>query len=173
MPCFIGIRPHVTTADEAIAILETHEWIGEIEQRQNRATGQPDSLIWNWSGSQSYLIQDTLFDRPYRGNLHIEDGVVTSIWVPTTITTGELRLIWGNPDEFAYTVFRNFASYYEIFSTHQAVSQTLVYCPYFPVNWHTQVALTLGDVSDVTFILEHHTSNQFPGIIVDLHQKFC
>ncbi len=30
MPCFMGIRPGVTTADEAIAILEAHEWVSNV-----------------------------------------------------------------------------------------------------------------------------------------------
>jgi hypothetical protein len=32
MPCFMGIRPGVTTVEEAIAILEAHEWIDTVSR---------------------------------------------------------------------------------------------------------------------------------------------
>jgi hypothetical protein len=181
MPCFIGIRPGATTADEALAILEAHAWIGDVELAYNRVTGAPNAAIWNWSGSQPQLIQDTLYGSPYRGNLRIENGLVTAIWIPTTITAGDLWLLWGKPDEFAFTLFRQpseddqplFLSYFEIFAGQRAVSQTFVYCPYFPVDWNATVAITLGDASDVAFISERATTNRFPDIIVDLHEKYC
>jgi len=181
MPCFIGIRPGVTTADEALAVLEAHEWIGDVELAYNRVTGAPNAAIWSWSGSQPPLILDTLYGSPYRGNLRIQDGIVTAIWIPTTITAGDLRLLWGKPDQIAFTLFRNleveryplFLSYFEIFAGQRAVSQAFVYCPYFPVDWYAPVALTLGDASDVTFISERTTTNRFPDIIVDLHEKYC
>jgi hypothetical protein len=181
MPCFIGIRPGVSAADEALAILEAHGWIGDVELAYDRVTGQPNAAIWNWSGSQPNLIQDTLYGRPYRGNLRIQDGIVTAIWIPTTITAGDLRLLWGKPDQVAFTLFRNvdeeryplFLSYFEIFRGQSAVSQTFVYCPYFPVDWYAPVALTLGDASDVAFISARTTTNRFPDVIVDLHEKYC
>lgn len=35
MPCFLGIRPGVTTRDEVIAILESHEWIGVVHDDES------------------------------------------------------------------------------------------------------------------------------------------
>lgn len=183
MPCFMGIRPGAMTAEEAVAILDAHEWVGEVEVSLNDVTRRPDTLLWNWSGSQPGFIQDTIFGNPYRGNLRVRDGIVSAIWIPTTVSLGDIWLVWGQPDEFAFSLFRRvdedgqplFLSYFNIFSERRLVSQTFAYCPYFPINWYSPVAITLGDINDVVFISENETStySRFVERIVNLRHSFC
>ncbi len=50
-PCFMGIRPGMTTADEAITILDAHEWVGQISVDTESARGVT-FVKWAWSGNQ-------------------------------------------------------------------------------------------------------------------------
>src|SRR6185369_14911882 len=46
-PCFMGIRPGVTTVDEVIKVLQNNKWVGQIEnQTQSNLVG---SITWAWS----------------------------------------------------------------------------------------------------------------------------
>jgi hypothetical protein len=91
--------------------------------------------------------------------------------------------LWGQPDEFAFSLFRRvdedgqplFLSYYNIFSERRFVSQMFAYCPYFPINWYSPVAITLGDINEVAFITEQRTTTyrRFVDTIVNLRHSFC
>ncbi|MBI1258684.1 MAG: hypothetical protein GC204_14545 [Chloroflexi bacterium] len=48
-PCFMGIRPGVTTRDEALAILRQHRWVRFVNPSAT-------SISWTWNGSQPALI---------------------------------------------------------------------------------------------------------------------
>src|SRR5437868_2844239 len=54
-PCFIGIRPGVTTMEETLAILKSNQWIGDIQQHAG-------TIEWTWSEASPRII-----DRRYPG----------------------------------------------------------------------------------------------------------
>ncbi len=66
MPCFLGIRPGVTTRDEAIAILESHEWIGEVTVNEREIFARWNNVLWgttfnpNTSGGLHFTIINNL-----------------------------------------------------------------------------------------------------------------
>jgi len=84
MPCFMGIRPGGTTADEAVAILEAHEWVGSLERHSN--------ITVTWSGAQPHWLPDT---RPLQ--IIINDHIVRRVFVPTNIHLGDVWLALGPP----------------------------------------------------------------------------
>jgi hypothetical protein len=182
MPCFMGIRPGVTTVDEAVALLSAHEWVGEIEISIG-LNQLPNTVLWTWSGRQPGFIQDTIYGNPYRGNLRIRNRMVTAIWIPTTVALGELWLLGGNPDVFAAMRFRRFneqfhpllLSFYHTFSGNQFASQTFADCPYVPVDWYAPVAITMGDVTEVAFVAEGDTMpyDHFTELMVINKQTYC
>jgi hypothetical protein len=98
MPCIMGIRPGVTTADEAIAILNTHEWVEHFE-------GYPDTQIidvMQWTDHRPYFINTA-----YPSRLRLStDSKIIEIEVPTTIESGEIHLLFGEPPSADYGSLR-------------------------------------------------------------------
>ena len=92
MPCFMGIRPGVTRADEALATLAVHEWLREPMVSYNRG-GEIYLIQWSWGESAPPLL-----DKSKRGYVFARDGVVRSISMPTTIAFADIWLMLGTPD---------------------------------------------------------------------------
>ncbi len=89
-PCFMGIRPGVTTMDEAVVILEANSWVGEIRTR----TG---TIEWTWSNLSPKIV-----DRRYPGyvqhsNIPGEECCVGSLKFNSLFTLGDLYLLLGEP----------------------------------------------------------------------------
>jgi hypothetical protein len=92
MPCFMGIRPGVTTVEEAIIILEAHEWVSAVDV--NFYTDGSATISWAWNGRQSKYIDD---DRDaYLGVS--PSRVVTAMDIYTQFTFGDF-LLWRPPDQ--------------------------------------------------------------------------
>ncbi len=89
-PCFMGVRPGETTIEEALAILEAHEWVEEgsvVHEYSAYAS-------WEWSGSQPEAIYRGYSYPP--GYLYYdEQGVVSYISITTDIPFGAIPLTFG------------------------------------------------------------------------------
>jgi hypothetical protein len=90
MPCFMGVRPGVTTTGEAIAVLEAHPWVEGI---QVTGTYIQNLRIVRWSGRQPAMIDRARYAtfRTSRG------GKIDEIYVPLTLNVGYLYLALGEP----------------------------------------------------------------------------
>jgi hypothetical protein len=90
-PCFMGIRPGVTTVDEAIKILEVNKWIGKI----NNETSDNDIgfIYWNWSDQAPNWIS-----KNGRGVIWATQKIVHSILIDTQFLLGDTRLVFGLPN---------------------------------------------------------------------------
>lgn len=102
MPCFIGIRPQLTTMPAAVSILETHAWVdknqGEFPSliRESIAFGASiprTTLDWRWTASPPAWI-----DRTQPGSLTIEDRDVLYVSIMTHFALGDVLLALGEPD---------------------------------------------------------------------------
>ena len=96
--CFMGIQPGQTTATEAMALLEIHEWVADIQvirlQNQSRnPLPHFGGLSWEWTGQQPALI-----DAQQRGYIEIYASRAGRGRLPTHITLGDLWLVLGQPD---------------------------------------------------------------------------
>jgi hypothetical protein len=94
MPCFMGIRPGVTTLEEAGSILVRHSWVRNIRQFYNSRTGEITMIQWTWSGSQPGLIDASKPAYIYGDVTH----TILSLNIETVIPFGDLWLGWGRPD---------------------------------------------------------------------------
>jgi hypothetical protein len=89
-PCFLGVRPGVTTAEAIITSLQHHPWIQQVKVRDyNNYSGW---ITWDWSAA----APDWVTDEPHY--ILIEQNLVSSMTVPTTARFGDLWLIFGQPD---------------------------------------------------------------------------
>ena len=86
-PCFMGIRPEVTTIEEARKTLETSGWVKQIMQDDN-------IMSWSWNESQTNILNSESKSTIY-GN-----AIVYQITIPTHLTMGSIVLTEKNPISF-------------------------------------------------------------------------
>ena len=163
-PCFVGIRPGRTTVDEALTVLQTHEWISEPRMS---APGNGFSLInWQWSGLQPDLINDTL---PGRLTFYWDEedptvaapglARVETISIHTWIRMSKAQSWYGEPDSGTASYYpdedvRYTAGYNLPSGTVQLA--TVMNCP---VNW-----LTYWDsYTRLQFSIGHGISDYVPS----------
>jgi len=89
-PCFMGIRPGVTTMDETLAILKANKWIDNIRTHAG-------TIEWTWSD-----LSPDIVDRRYPGyvqlsNVPSELCCVGSLKFNSRFTLGDLYLLLGRP----------------------------------------------------------------------------
>lgn len=91
-PCFMGIRPGITTVEEAMAILEVHEWIAGVNRYEATDGRGVTALTAAWSG-----VQPGFIDADEELWLGVEDNIVQRLIVPTRIPLAHIRLLFGVP----------------------------------------------------------------------------
>ncbi|RMF80053.1 MAG: hypothetical protein D6737_09585 [Chloroflexi bacterium] len=97
-PCFIGIRPGVTTEAEAIAILETHPWVESIEIFDNNFFGGAN-IAFEWGDFNLAFNNGLISSSIVTG----ADGRVVQIQIPLTTPFYQALLEMGRPDHFEVT----------------------------------------------------------------------
>jgi hypothetical protein len=98
-PCFMGIRPGVTTPEEANRILEQLGWTQTDTQWPIRS-----SLSWYWNSQQSFWIDaqiNGIMGDTMDGSAYLE--------IRTPARVGDLRLLLGVPDKEQYRLWAVFA----------------------------------------------------------------
>lgn len=114
MPCFLRIRPGITTMSEAVAIVGGHEWVangplGFPSQIRDAALFNavvPRTLInLRWTEDLPEWIDET-----QTGGLSVEDQNVLGLIIATRLSLGEIFLAFGQPDEawFSHSDARQF-----------------------------------------------------------------
>lgn len=143
LPCWQGIRPGVTTGDEAMTILQHHPWISRATQHAEFVFANVDNRIdLTWSGQQPGWINGA-FD----GAVGIRDNIVRWIAFETNIPLGEIVLALGrleiDMDEFR---FRNFHFVYP-------ANQLTVGTPYrqtvariLPETYDVPTGIVIGEI---------------------------
>lgn len=91
LPCFMSIRPGLTTVDEAYQRLSESAWVGDIsKQVLNDLYG---TITWTWSAQKPAWIAGHT-----KGQVQIRDRVVSAIVINTRLLLGDTRLLLGLPD---------------------------------------------------------------------------
>jgi len=103
MPCFMGIRPGVTSLDAAVYRLSSHEWSASSEAdfpAQVRYAVMYNAVlprtIMNWRWSET--IPDWI-DEKFIGSVMVEDRDVLHIMIYANLSLGEMLLAFGAPDD--------------------------------------------------------------------------
>lgn len=181
MPCFMGIRPGVTSSYEAIGILERHEWVDEVRVAYHGVTQFPDSIDWTWSGSESSLVSYTYNGFPQPGYLGIRQGTVVFVSIPTVISLGDLWLTWGAPDEFRFTTVQGNTdspitlAYVNAYTRHNFWVTGAGRCPYFPTFWREPVVLTIAEPREMFLAFEQSSPDVSPFVdyMMEHEQSGC
>ncbi|RMF79981.1 MAG: hypothetical protein D6737_09655 [Chloroflexi bacterium] len=94
-PCWEGIRPGVSTVDEALYILRNHPWVRDIE------AGSGESYLIHWNGSQPAFI-----DATQPGILSVQEAVVMRIRLPARVSFADVWLAFDAPSQGSYLCHR-------------------------------------------------------------------
>lgn len=98
VPCFMGVRPGITTKDAAVAALRAHEWVSHV------VTGIPIFIgtygpvaefppRWGWTGALPRWI-----DPEVDGQSWVMNDKIDYLEVRTRLRLGDVRLMLGRPD---------------------------------------------------------------------------
>lgn len=92
-PCWQGIRPGETTADEAYEMLLSNEWVLDVAET-------PGKISWWWNGEQPGVYDDS--GRAFHGRIELgmvdEVETVMAIVLETNVPYGDIALTLGQAD---------------------------------------------------------------------------
>lgn len=101
-PCFMGIRPGVTPLEEALLILDDHEWVAALAGEYSgylpgAMTYDLPRLLpvidWAWN-----MNRPTWIDSQKKSSVALTGSHVAAITVHTQVPLGDMLLIFGPPD---------------------------------------------------------------------------
>jgi hypothetical protein len=86
----MGIRPGVTSGEEALTNLELHDWVKSAYVSLRDLNNHPQHLVFTWSGSQpEFIAAVTNMGNEQRSAVQITDNIVTRVWIPTRVSLGD------------------------------------------------------------------------------------
>jgi hypothetical protein len=142
-PCFMGIRPGVTGAEEAITILENHAWVQTLKNEIRERNG---SILVEWSPAAPPVI-----DRSLPGRLRVSRDRVYSFHLKTTYHAGATNLIYDTPQGTDSGMSRLGMVVSALFMDHSVVVHVYLTCPVNHTKfWSAQMDLTFSDLRQVT-----------------------
>jgi hypothetical protein len=154
MPCWQGIQPGVTTAEQALALLRANPWVGNVQGSSTQsATGVRSytNIYWGWNGQQPVFAFNKLAQTP--PYLRVRNGIVQYIRIMTSIPYGEAWAIMGAPETKTLSVsipnVQHLRYYHdaEYFGGRMNV-ETEINCPIDPYAfWNAPVSITYSDGS--------------------------
>jgi hypothetical protein len=126
-PCFLGIRPGVTTRDEALAILRVHPWVKDL---MDDTTG----ISWRWRDiPQLGSLPDGSPSTPFLAGILYKGDKVDRISMDTSIMWGDFLLLFGSPDQVSIENIRAPSVAYHLFgavyNAQHFEIQTMTQCP--------------------------------------------
>ena len=153
-PCFLGIRPGVTTHDQAVALLSTQPWINIVQSDAN-------ALSWTWNGKQPAFVSD--FPSNFLlARIDFQGGVVSAISVPTTTRWADFYFLFGSPDQAS--IITSSAP-----SVHYRVYDAAYFAPGFEVQTTLRCPVTSREAawSSTVFITWPISRLSHPQVIND------
>jgi hypothetical protein len=167
-PCFMGIRPGFTSAEEAVRLLKMHTWVSQVRQPY------ASILTWTWSGAQPALVDAS---RPGRLMLTPDFQKVSQILITTSVDFGRFWLDGGAPPDYwvspmssdgGYTV----GTWYNIgYQDRGLVLRSRILCGMpIPHLWESGTDVQIGNTVG---LLPLTTPSTFLGQITSLQRINC
>jgi hypothetical protein len=162
-PCFLGIRPQVTTQNEAIAILEAHPWVKKVLYTAGGHTR--GAITWDWNGTQpDWLAADRT------GLIQTQGGVVQNNSVQTGLKLGDIWLSFGQPEQtLIYRIYYPTSIHQFSFYESSAIQfRGVPACPLSTAEfWNAPQAVSLP-VFQAAYMIEVEDYNW-----LELNRRFC
>lgn len=94
MPCFMGIRPGITTVEEAVRLLRASPWVDKVTDDAN--TLGTNAITWTWSPHKPSFIKDRSSGLLLAHTTDAQINVVDIVRIKTTVSVGDMALLWIN-----------------------------------------------------------------------------
>ncbi|MBI1278946.1 MAG: hypothetical protein GC179_12530 [Anaerolineaceae bacterium] len=152
-PCFMGIRPGITTKDEAMKLLASSGWV-EMGDSTSLIENDNFPLTLKWNGKQAQLLnaEEGFGLRVIFQRASPKTVVQITFNLTTQVSLGDVYLLLGKPAIYAQTSMFLPQQGYIMSITHQFIPQgietrTITSCPLsFARYWHQPTAiLSYGD----------------------------
>jgi hypothetical protein len=178
-PCFMGITPGVTTYDEAIEILENHNWVETVILETTGRNEYYAIIKWEWTDNAPEILRVTdLSSSVYSA---YRDNIIYHLFVYPDVSLSTILLNFGLPEKgWGYPAW--FTSIY----THLNVTLNLsVYCnsnlydiltksnPYLGFEIETDLLGMVGGGATWDYHNPEYTSATFLQEFWDASQSRC
>ncbi len=147
MPCWYGIRPGVTTADEALRLLLANPWNGRVVTSYYDASAGDGIITWVWNEAALAGVE-----RFGGVRLRVRDRVVWNITLPPGIPLSDVWFAFGAPTGGDWTIVNTLTSPgYRIeqalnYTGKQIVVTSRVLCPAKLIDfWRARSVVQLGE----------------------------
>ena len=137
-PCFLGIRPGVTSEAEALALLHAQPWIGQI-------VPENQGVSWSWNGQQPSFVSNYTTSL-LLGRIDFRSGVVSQIRIATTTIWAEFYFLFGPPDRVIYATNSTPSLRYQVYDGAYTA-------PGFEVETETQCPVTSHEATWFSTVL--------------------
>ncbi len=146
-PCWQGIRPGVTVAQEAMDILQAHPWVNTVTVTAGISDNpsHPDNegvIYWDWNGQQAPVLG--VFS--LGGSIDVRENTVRVIKMVTTVPFAEAWQALGWPDEGSLRPSRSFGELYDVhlalYKDEGIMLRSIIPQPITPYKyWNAQVEI--------------------------------
>ncbi len=140
-PCFLGIRPTITAASDAIRILAAHPWVEAVQSGEH-------AISWLWNGQQPAFLYNLDSPRAGRfgGVMLLSRQVVQSISLASRVSFGDLVLTMGVSPDRVTNVSINYGRQVRLTVPYRAygfVVEVQLDCPISPTSyWNSASSLS-------------------------------
>jgi hypothetical protein len=134
-PCFLGIRPGVTTGTQALAILETHEWATNVQLETYTLSLTYGKLTWDWSAAAPEFADrartSSITLRRQGAGSELAGTRVENMEIFTTVRMHLAQKILGEPDARSVGLRSGGLAYQMAYDSGSAITilSTILPCP--------------------------------------------
>jgi hypothetical protein len=130
MPCFMGIRPGVTTMEEAVQLLRASGWVAQVQD--DPSTVGFNAITWTWNERRPAFIradsQGLLLSHTDANMINIVDRIRVETTVPfgyaALLAQGEVAPITSGPNGSSKQAYLQITDY-----SRSMVISSIVPCP--------------------------------------------
>ncbi len=142
-PCFMGIRPGVTTMEEAVKLLEASGWVEAID-KQNF----PYEVKW-----KSNLPDQNRINSERQNRVSFSNGIVSRIDLVINFKVGDIRLGFGRPDIEDVAHISMGAFYYRgVYIDKGIFVEAINFCPQSEIEiWNVNLSVTYVQMHSKNF----------------------
>ena len=176
--CFIGIRPGVTTVEQALALLRQNDWVQIIKvdpTEVNGSASQIQRISWSWNTASSQ--RSPLIDTQKSGVINVSDGKVYGIDIETSVKLGDYWLVENTPKAYnlrtiATSDSGNLLMILLIDGQSGTILKGTKRCPYFSSRlWQIKMSISFRNVQDTRSLRDQFVDPFLLQHIHDLKQK--
>lgn len=177
-PCFIGIRPGITTVEQALALLRQNDGVQIIKvdpTEVNGSASQITRISWSWNTASPQ--RSPFIDTQKSGVINVSDGKVYGIDIETSVQLGDYWLVENAPKAYnlrtiATSDSGNLLMVLLIDGQSGTILKGTKPCPYFSSRlWQMKMSISFRTVQDTRSLGDQFVDSFLLQHIHDLKQK--